>query len=408
MPKKQRKISSGAKNAKKRRPIQSQEKAEIAVERFAGYRKEGKPTSITALATKYDRAPAVIVRSIKSALQDGLVEIRRTAGAGSPALHEGLAEKLKSAFPNLRRVLVVQPIPRRPASKDPIDDPLNIDLGKAIAKMLAQTEMIDDEAWAIGSGRACWRSLAALRDLDPKLRAKTHLVSLTGNFFNRPDTTMGFWLSADHNAALFASCFDDSVRPYVRQELIMAPLVYAEAAAMENARKTTALADDCWKELHVKKGLIGVGESLTPGHKFFDSSSGDLKPVHADMTILRNVCDKLVSRFSSQWVPVCDTSNRLIWVPAPKDLPEPDPEIVKEIRPLLKSINSKLLSVTNKQLKSVPTLILVAGSVQKAPAIYEWIQRYKVRYLCTDIDAAQRLLKIAELGTYRTDEDDSD
>jgi hypothetical protein len=235
--------------------------------------------------------------------------------------------------------------------------------------------------------------------MEPRLRGAVTAVSLTGNFFQRGDTPQGFWLNGDHNVALFGSSFDDYK---ARLELVNYPLVYRDRAAMQGVLKATCLASTRWNALGVQKGLIGVGMAIAPGRKLEDNAP-DLQPIRDHVTRLREACDSLVGadRYE-KWVPVCDTANLLIWVPPPKDFPKvPDQATVSRIKEdLLPEVNARLLTVTEEQLKSVPSLVLVAGSVQKAPAIYKWMRDFKIRYLCTDSSAAERLLEIASIGTY--------
>ena len=143
--------------------------------------------------------------------------------------------------------------------------------------------------------------------------------------------------------------------------------------------------------------MIGVGV-MAPEHKFHHSHANEphFRPIQTDLVSLGELCDSVVNHNYTEWSPVADTSNHLFFVPPPKHITI-SPEIslkIEEIKKLLANINEKLLTVSEEQLAMIDTIVLVAGSVLKAPAIYELLSRLNIRYLCIDEKAAQTLLRM--------------
>jgi DNA-binding transcriptional regulator LsrR (DeoR family) len=83
-------------------------------------------------------------------------------------------------------------------------------------------------------------------------------------------------------------------------------------------------------------------------------------------------------------------------VPPPLDFDLPH-TMEADINTRIARVNRSLLTVTKTQLNNVATVILVAGTLNKARAIYELLVRDvpKIDMLCVDNDTADALIKYA-------------
>jgi hypothetical protein len=136
---------------------------------------------------------------------------------------------------------------------------------------------------------------------------------------------------------------------------------------------------------------------MGPGHRFYDlAQSDDTQPMLAslkeDLKALIAMNKKIQSR-SADYCPVGDICNNLFFVTPPRHVRLNAGE-EEDIRSIIKEINSKLLNIDDEQLRQIEHLMMVAGTAQKALAIRELLvhRGYKIRILCTDIEAAKSIL----------------
>jgi DNA-binding transcriptional regulator LsrR (DeoR family) len=71
---------------------------------------------------------------------------------------------------------------------------------------------------------------------------------------------------------------------------------------------------------------------------------------------------------------------------------------MKRITDKVQALNARLVAPTEQQLAQIPELALVTGTAEKAPALWKLLSEnaYSIRYLCTDAEAARRVLEITE------------
>jgi hypothetical protein len=96
------------------------------------------------------------------------------------------------------------------------------------------------------------------------------------------------------------------------------------------------------------------------------------------------------------YVPVADICNRLFFVPPPRGVSLAAHDR-RKILELIDTINSRLINVSEDQLKDIRQIILVAGTARKALAIRYLLSRPKkdrlsIRILCTDQASAKLIL----------------
>ena len=66
---------------------------------------------------------------------------------------------------------------------------------------------------------------------------------------------------------------------------------------------------------------------------------------------------------------------------------------------LLDTLNERLVTISNAEIQQIETLMLIAGSEAKAPAIEYLLDNdmpFQVRWVCTDDVAAKRILQSAK------------
>ena len=138
---------------------------------------------------------------------------------------------------------------------------------------------------------------------------------------------------------------------------------------------------------------------MSAGHRFYDEITAGqpepiLVPLHAQFSELIDCCRKANPGRNPSYCPVADLSNNLFYVRPPGGMTVPA-GVEDRIHELISDINPRLLNVPESTLKETGTLLLVAGTRQKALAIRELLtsDSYRIRFLCTDRSAAETILK---------------
>jgi DNA-binding transcriptional regulator LsrR (DeoR family) len=291
-----------------------------------------------------------------------------------------------------------------------LQEPLYIRLGEAFAIEVSALPLLFDDGDIVGagSGRATYHGLRALerlmRERHRYFRAGVQVISLSANVHSGPGNT-GRWLNANDHAVLLAGCFELDLETRLEPKQVPYPLAFDNPHFQQTFREQTCLGNTFWEKNVISHGIIGVG-TMAPDHKFYVAArargvdvESNLEPVQKDLKRLVELCDQIVSDGYRSYSPVADTSNRLIYVPPPPRYKVVGtPKSVSELQALLEAINERLLSVTTQQLAKVKTLILLAASKEKAPAILELVRNYHVRFICIDKDAAVELLRLQHLS----------
>lgn len=246
--------------------LSEDERASIALDRFAPLKHGKGPESIKVLAKRYDRDQAVISRAIISTFRDGCVDIVRT---GRPRVERLLSveEKLLKRYPKLWEAIVVEvPAPDKDNSgQNPgrIDDETHRKLGFAMSSSMGQWRLRDADVIGFGSGRGVFYAVDPTMQPPTPMRVEgLHLVSLTGAVHARDHAKQ---LNARLDADLHVALFGLNIQHEATLHLTTYPITACEA------RELTHLGKKQWAHRHPTHALVGVGV-LGAGHRFYEEA----------------------------------------------------------------------------------------------------------------------------------------
>jgi len=378
------------------RALSSEEKVQLAIERFSYGNVQSFPTPIRDLAQKHARAPSVISRAIVSAFKEGLVEVQATGSAFvQPTRVEHLEQRLTQEFRHLHKAIVV-------SSKDVTDsvgsptylqyaDDVHAMLGRSMAQLLSNSQIIrDKDVIGIGSGRGVYHAIEALLWL-PRIRAsEVTLGSLTGlGSSEHCAKRKNVRLEADLHVGLLGPCFSETVTMQFMNQAIINPKPITREGWFN-----TWIGNDRGQLPNV--ALIGAG-TLTWGNQFFEQATASTHTRHPTFDPIRAQLRMLVSLSnaftSDRYCPIGHIADRLFFVP-PWSGVAMSTEAKYELERLVAIINHHVCTITDSKLKEIGTIMLVAGSSIEAPVIHAVLSNpeYRVRYLSTDECAARRIL----------------
>ncbi|MEK7996461.1 MAG: hypothetical protein AAB403_21885 [Planctomycetota bacterium] len=366
------------------------QRASIAMDRFAPLRQGKGPESIKELAGRYRRDAAVISRAVTSAFRDGLVDIVRT---GRPHVQrlQSLEKRILDRYPKLWDAIVVEVHSTEGNSSGQnlgrIDDETHRKLGYAMAGSTSQWRLRDADVIGFGSGRGVFYTAESAMQLPAALRVEgLHLVSLTGAVHARDHAKqLNARLDADLHVALFGMCIQHEATLHLTTHPITAC----------DARDLTYLGKKHWAQHHPTHALVGVGV-LADGHRFYEEAKSEkpdpiLEKIIQPLRRLVTLCDSVRGMDPSPgYYPVADICNHLFFV----DRGDLSDTIRKEILANIEEVNKRLLNVSEEQLNDVGAILLVAGSRKKAAAIHQLLDSpaFKIRMICTDSRTAEDLL----------------
>lgn len=377
-----------------RRALTDADKVRMARLRF-GADNNGRFRSIDEVAALEGRNVAVVSRAITSAFQEGLVAIQATEAPRALRLPD-LERRLRERFSQLRGAIVLDPGVTDSGSDLAEGDRQHRQLGMAMADLLATGPLFrDEDVIGLGSGRAVFYTVDALARNFPLPVKDVTIGSLTGSVYARDHSgALKLIYDADNHTASLASCF----RSKVNLELISHPIAF-RTEELDKVRKRTWLDDAKWKLLRPTHALLGVGV-LAEGHRLFQELRAEdknswLAPIMGPVADLVDLSTE-ISLTVSDYLPVMDFCNRFFFVEPPAGVTIP-PKLGSGIHRKIRELNQHLLTISEEQLRSIETLILVAGGRRKAPAIGQLLldggaKAYKIRYLCTDRDVATAIL----------------
>lgn len=284
-------------------------------------------------------------------------------------------------------------------------------LGHALATEIANANRLfrpRGDIVSVGSGRATHDVIDSLRQFPHFKVNEITIMSLTGSLFiHETDVRQEFLLDADIHTALLAQRFDGRVHTL--------PITYSiahEPNVLSTIKTKTTLGRG-YENNTPTHAIVGVGV-LALGHRFFEevkrrdkerksevphSGAAPTRPstlpdaVLADLRWLISQSETINARCQTYW-PIADVCNRLFFVLPPKSLHVPNE---KEIRDCIDRVNSCLLTITKTQLDKVATVMLVAGTLPKARAIFDLLVRPipKIDTLCVDSQTADEILRMA-------------
>jgi DNA-binding transcriptional regulator LsrR (DeoR family) len=345
----------------------------------------------------HGRDETTLRRAIKRAFEEGLVKIIEVPRPLAECPRDTKAETaLREKFRGLHAPIVVDtapilqhefPTPNTSESEE-VDDEVHRILGYTMAKTIAQGFIFqDDTVLGLGAGRGVYYTLEALLAEPPLTPENITVMSLTGVV--RPSDYMRSLtipLDADYHCWLLAKCF----RSKIGLQQVWLPITHTDATG-------TPLSADSWGKLHPDCVLSGVGV-FGPGHRFYEAAQSEpddiLAPIHAELKTLVKLCGDLKTVTKSTYNPIGDICHKLFYVEPPPGIPI-DFQQESRIRKAIDKTNERLLNISENQLQSVKTIVLVAGTERKALAIRELLKGglYKIHYLCTDKKAAARILQ---------------
>jgi len=408
---KSQKKTAGVNQTSPRRytPITNDEIARIAASRF-GQDSGGRMLSVAELARIYNRDPAQITRLLRRAFEERIVELRSLVGADD-SNPRGSARDIEEQLENqlgLIKATVVSEI-GEPADDTAAALALHSDqthhlLGEAAAKRLIGSGMVfrDNDIIGVGPGRAVDQTIKALAK-QPGIRAENvTLRSLSGDVHARYHSGTGVYVDADRHVSDMALCFPRRGK----LEMVSRQIAYSSRTECDIARSHSHLQ---WKDNKAPNLILaGVGV-YSAGHQWFESVTPHAGPNEVPIKLkthvlhpIKELLERLAKNCKDHQVgdhllPVMDIANHLLHINPPEwtGPPESGPEgIWEKIRTQVADINAHTLTVRLDQIRKIP-IMLVAGTIPKAQAIHRLFElRLKVRYLCTDLPTAERLLAL--------------
>jgi DNA-binding transcriptional regulator LsrR (DeoR family) len=402
--------------------------ADIAMFRFRGLKKDGRLTSMAEVQDAFPaRDRAVLSRAIEKAVTSGLVEIKavkntlieiRRAVASRPGTDDVLEKALLDRFPKLEHVVVIKSPPLVDRSladrslKDAVtlrDTVTHANLGAAMARFIATNSVVQrNNVVGVGSGRGVDLTINSLAYFG-KLRAQNvTLMSLTGSVYSIPKTK-ALWLDADRHVIELAKFFEEEPKQY----LISHPLAHATPSELKKAQQRVwlgrpSVSDAASAKTKDQKDAVPQLTHLLVGaatfahdHRFYVEASTSerekqepfLKPIHQDLVHLKRLCENAIASLpkgaAPEYSPAAEMSNFFFYVPPPPNFAIPNES---QIRNCIERINSKCLSITEERIIKTQMLV-VAGTERKSYTINALLNAYPVAYLCTDSDAASKVLE---------------
>ena len=372
-----------------RRVVSQDEMVQIALARFRPLSTIGQVTSLDALAEQFWRPKSTIVSAIQRALQRGLVNIRVSGSVPAGPLNSrrraDLERELVVRFPLVSAIVVA-------TSSE--SDQLHRELGTAMAQEF-RTAVRDYDRIGLGSGRGPFYTIRALTEMPPMTQEHVQLMSLTGAVYPQShDRHLNALLDADFHTGLLSTAFTAPIT----QRMVSFPVA---PPGVNDIRANTWLADAEFEKRVPTLAVVGVGV-LSSGHRFWEAvtrneNGPSLHSVYSQLKALVKLADKYCTE---DYCPVADVCNHLMFNDRPAST---DRHIERadrdKIKALCDEINSSLLTVTLKQLGTIPGVCLVAGSRSKAYAIFRLLAgsrapalTLRIRTVCIDAATAERVI----------------
>jgi DNA-binding transcriptional regulator LsrR (DeoR family) len=353
------------------------------------------PRPFSDLKSPYHRS--AISRAIKQAFVDRRVRVVRTGLGVQPDRIRDLEEKLVQRF-GLSAAIVIHPVPvhTHPCDEDEQNDNTHRQLGHAAASFILENGILrGGDRIAISSGRSTYHTVHHLAESLPSRLRDIELISMAGNLRPKHHKVLqNLILDADFNTHELARWFATKVNAkYVGRHAVPR----SNFVEIELLRNTTeALSHRTW-ERPVDVAIFGVG-ILRPGHRLYTIADEEIKNDNSEYGPLRGPLLKL-KRYADHYkdpCPVADIANHLFFIRPLKasgrgSIPT---GVQQRIRQQIEEFNSRILTVTDKELSQIRLGILIGGTKQKTVAVLRLLREPYVRYLCTDDEVAESLLKI--------------
>jgi DNA-binding transcriptional regulator LsrR (DeoR family) len=333
-----------------------------------------------------------IQKALIDAFRLGLVKVQKHDVVTPYDRNAALERALRETF-DIKDAAVV-------ASNESDTDYLHHQLGHCLATEITQSRFPLFRAGDIigmGSGRGPQYTVRELVSQGAPLSVQSIiLMSLTGSFFALTKSDADFNLDADTQVARLARYFRDG-------EIISRPLPYPIAQTPADSGRLLKkgwLDRDKFFGQPPDHAILAAGTLLD--HRLCraisrgDPSDPFLKPIYREMSSLISSTKAAMDAYDI-YCPVGDVCNIFFFIP-PIGVPSDKvSKIEEELRPKIRDVNDRLLTISEEHINSVRNVILVAGGKRKAPTLhYLLTQRFiKIDVLCTDQHVATAVLEMA-------------
>ncbi|MCL5745173.1 MAG: hypothetical protein M1541_14820, partial [Acidobacteria bacterium] len=405
-------IASKAPTDGRRKPFTDEERRTIALLRYRPV--QGRLITWQTIGEMVDREPRLLHNVVDQAFERGLVKVVEVVQRPIECSRDrDLELDLRDAFPKLEKVIVVNstPLIRNTATGSGSesaelqkDDLVHRALGVAMAKEISDGLIFRaNSVIGVGAGRGVYYTLEALAREHSLPYSGVTILSLTGAVHAQDYLgTEPVHLDADTHALLLTMCFRPNVS--VSVQYVKHAITNENLSRLENSRRQTILDDETWRKIKVTHALVGIGV-LARGHRFFEEvqplalagtttagavQGGDggsvLDPIWKD---LKRLVDLSRQVGTCDWNPIGDICHHLFYIDPPPSV-RVSPQHEASLKQLIEEINGKLLNISKRQLQSIESITIVAGTKRKALAIRKLLRddSYPISILCTDNTAA--------------------
>jgi DNA-binding transcriptional regulator LsrR (DeoR family) len=353
-----------------------------------------KRTPQAELAAEHDVDASYISKSIAEVLRSGWVVVEKAKESASIERVTKLEQDLLNAF-DLETAIVIES-GREPEDGDGeglenYSDDIHEKLGCVFADDAIAHGLLfrDADSIGLGSGRAVYWVCARLYERHISLRPRNiTLVSLTGEMLVMDHSgRYAYQMDADLNLSLLRFVFSG---PECR--------LMGYGIGIDSDKQTQVKAKKTLESRsNLTHAILGVGV-YAPGHRLWKAGQGVDCP--ATLKSLKSALSKLID-LSTKYhkahgrYPVADLSNRLRLLDSVKKKAPKDHD---QLAKLVSEVNSRLMTVDEEQLRSIHSIMLVAGTRRKTEAIRSVLTdpHVNIRRLCTDETVANELLRRAD------------
>ena len=370
------------------------------MQRFEPMRRDAGLLPLKKLSKRWGgRSENVLREAVNRAFRDGIVEIRLvpTKGFSEPVRNKQYEKELAELYPDIPEIMVVRVLGGDSSKPGSHSDFVHGELGNASADFLSSI-YIHNEVIGFGSGRGPQAVAIALQELQERTKRsfkRVSLVSLCGNL--HPGSEHTKYYDADFNVGLAGAAIKSTLQ--VRQ--VGHPLVMEHPDASRIS--SPVLNSEHPSHIEVRHAILGVGLLESP-HRLCRAIESIREKCEKNVSLsdaclqedipqpLFGLLDRLISKVTalhtSSYAAVGDCGNRLFVVPRYGK----EAFGFGELEKLVEEVNSKLLTLDAKQLRSLEKAYLVAGGKRKGLAIQALLDnptlRPNVVLLCVDEAAA--------------------
>lgn len=414
--------------SKPRTPLSDEERIRLALARYGSLNAGRNPRSYAHIYKEFKRSPTVVARAIKECFQRGLVAVAATDGIGPVSLNEVVKSEFLDAFPLLNGATIVTTPSAAPS--EATDSLVAHDsiaslgpmvrygivvhklIGSAMANFIAHGAVIrSGDSIAVGSGRAVFYCVEALRKALPLRAHDITLLALTGSLHVRgSDEPVNHHLDSDTHLSILGPVFQKRVTLEPISHVISVGNPDARPEVVGQTWLGTWKAESDPDVIVPTHALVGIGV-LGKGHRLYDLVKADLarqgtasrvdpvllKHLNPYLSTLIKVCDKYVGRGI---YPVGDLSNYLFWIEPAHGarIPDDDRQAVQDC---IRELNRRLITANPRIFAAIRNIMVVSGTVEKAGALFTLLEqknpdlkKVSISHLCTDTETARVLIAL--------------